>query len=743
MMDEEHVEPPAPRRRRPAMSCTICRRRKLKCDRSLPCGQCIKSKTPELCVFSAPNPSPSTASGSVIASSSSEQRHALSDEASSVGNGLYVFDSKHRVTKPRGRQDELQELRSRVQMLEVALARGSSVQPPESLTYDYAPERSFRLGPDPISDQVRNLPDRACFRGRNGRTRYHGRSSANLTLTFSREREYQGGVKQGMPASLKEMLPPRNITDELLNLYLTTFETTYRVLHIPSFLKEYEAYWADPEGADTAFVAKLLALMAAASCFIGSSTTVNGSDTLHDVAVTWMLGIQSWVGSLFMGATAKFDIMQIQCLLIIARQALAVDGDVVWLTSGSLIHSATIMGMHRNPTRFPKMTPFWAEMRRRLWATVLELDLQASIDVGVPPSIDPDQYDCDLPSNLDDTDLTEDMLEAPVAKDRTVMTQSSFQAMLVQSFPIRVRIAKAVNSLQFTLPYDEALRLGEDLVRSMNEALIPFPTPTSDGVTSFARSFMLFLLQRSLLILHRPFSLSISLSPKYSYSRKVCLESSLELLNQFESPLPSFQPSRAPCLGHIGGGMFREECAHAAITLCIELSQQFTEAGSNSAPSTHSGSLNDIVRSQQEVLLRVLERTRDNFGRRITPKGNGCKVFVFTSMALASIKARLNGDDPLKKIEEAALRAVKTCHHVIRGLPYEEFQGQPESELSDVGPSAIHTPDFGSSISEFSFDPLSMLTSNPNDFSPLDFNNMFDPSYYKIPELWDPDFLAL
>ncbi|RDW64306.1 putative C6 transcription factor [Aspergillus mulundensis] len=775
-MDDEHAESSAPRRRRPALSCTICRRRKLKCDRSLPCGQCSKSKTPDLCVFSAPKPSSSAASGSIIASSSSEQRHALSDEASSVGNGLYVFDSKHRVTKPRGRQDELQELRSRVQMLELALARGNSVQPPESSAYDYVSERAVRPGPDPISDQVRNLPDRACFRGRNGRTRYHGRSSPDLTLTFlhdvlaflqgrkkdlkaegsdyqrmkkfrfelkSRESEYQGEVKRGMPASLKEMLPPRNITDELLNLYLTTFETTYRVLHVPSFLKEYEAYWAEPEAADTTFIAKLLALMAAASCFISSSTTVNGNDTLHDVAVTWMLGIQSWIGSLFMSATAKFDIMQIQCLLMIARQALAVDGDVVWLTSGSLIHSATIMGMHRDPTRFPKMTPFWAEMRRRLWATVLELDLQASIDVGVPPSIDPDQYDCDPPSNLDDSDLTEEMLEAPMAKDRTILTQSSFQTMLSQSFPLRVRIAKAVNSLQFTLPYDEALRLGEDLVRSMNEALIPFPTPASDGVASFARSFMLFLLHRSLLILHRPFSLSISLSPKYSYSRKVCLESSLEMLNQFESPLPSLQSSRTPCLGHIGGGMFREECAHAATTLCIELSLQFTEAGSNSAPSMHSGSLNDIVRSQQEVLLHVLERTQENFGSRISPKGNGCKVFVFTSMALASIKARLNGDDPLKKIEEAALRAVKTCHHVIRGLPYEDFQGQPESDLSDVGPSAIHTPDFGSSTSEFSFDPLSMLTSNPNDFSPLDFNNMFDPSYYKIPELWDPNFLAL
>jgi hypothetical protein len=203
------------------------------------------------------------------------------------------------------------------------------------------------------------------------------------------------------------------------------------------------------------------------------------------------------------------------------------------------------------------MTPFWAELRRRLWATVLELDLQASVDMGLAPSIDLDQFDCDLPSNCDDTDLTEDMLETPMGKEGAVMTQCSFQTMLARSFPLRLRIAKAVNSLKFTISYDEALRITEDLVRLMNEALVPFPTPASNGSPSFARSFMLFLMQRSLLILHRPFSLSISLSPKYSYSRKVCLESALEMLTQFELPLPDFQLSRTPCLGHISGGMFR------------------------------------------------------------------------------------------------------------------------------------------------------------------------------------------
>lgn len=186
-MEDNHTQSSATRRRRPALSCTICRRRKLKCDRSLPCGQCVKSKTPDLCVFSAPRPSQSAASGSTMASSPSDHRHAPSDGASSGGSGLYVFDSRNRVTKPRGRPDELHELRNRVQVLEQALARGGSMQPPEVSGYDYAPEFPIRTVADAISDQVMNLSGRACFRGRNGRTRYRGRSTGELTITFVRK----------------------------------------------------------------------------------------------------------------------------------------------------------------------------------------------------------------------------------------------------------------------------------------------------------------------------------------------------------------------------------------------------------------------------------------------------------------------------------------------------------------------------------------------------------------------------
>ena len=45
MSEPPNSTAPPRKRRRPALSCEQCRRRKIKCDRSYPCGQCLQSKT--------------------------------------------------------------------------------------------------------------------------------------------------------------------------------------------------------------------------------------------------------------------------------------------------------------------------------------------------------------------------------------------------------------------------------------------------------------------------------------------------------------------------------------------------------------------------------------------------------------------------------------------------------------------------------------------------------------------------
>lgn len=66
---------------------------------------------------------------------------------------------------------------------------------------------------------------------------------------------------------LADSIPVRKVADQLVDLYLNNFESTYIILHIPSFRAEYARYWEVPSSADLQFVVKLLLVMAIGSTF--------------------------------------------------------------------------------------------------------------------------------------------------------------------------------------------------------------------------------------------------------------------------------------------------------------------------------------------------------------------------------------------------------------------------------------------------------------------------------------------
>ena len=82
------AEPPR-KRRRPAVSCVQCRKRKIKCDRSMPCSNCVKATPPQDCNYDAPRhlQQPNALKHPVGAhrDSDSESRTTLCDTRSAIG----------------------------------------------------------------------------------------------------------------------------------------------------------------------------------------------------------------------------------------------------------------------------------------------------------------------------------------------------------------------------------------------------------------------------------------------------------------------------------------------------------------------------------------------------------------------------------------------------------------------------------------------------------------------------------
>ncbi|CAG8144340.1 unnamed protein product [Penicillium olsonii] len=790
---EDHLsneEPEQPqRRRRPPLSCTTCRRRKLKCDRSLPCGQCVRSKTTDECVFTGAQPETNRQMSPPL---SRRRPSALSERKS----GMFVFDSKmgpnsSRVSKRRS--DELTEMRQRLKALESLLK--TNVQTPDTSVGDVYSEvdsasTSENVG---VDDRVRFLPD-SSFRGKKAKTRYFGRSHYTTTVSFfqdvgafMRRGQHRGGKDREycdmkrfktelwsretqdhqrefreQAFKLNEMVPPRAVVDHLLRLYLDTFETTYRVLHTPTFLKQYSDYWANPQSPDMGFVAQLLAVMAAGSCFYVPPPGRDECDIFQKPAIRWIMAVQSYISCTFVSPDIDFCMLQTQCLLLVARLGIASDGDVAWASAGSLIRSAMTMGLHRDPTRFPKSRPFHYETRRRLWATIVELDLKISLDRGVPPSIDLDECDCDPPSNWDDSELIPDMEHNPAPLSTAFYTQNFYQTLLTKTLSLRYQIAKKINSLKFSLSYDDALRMGEDLSRAMKSASAIFEDDTSMILPEtvqrhrFAQSLHLFIMRKFLLALHRPFSLSVVRLPKCSYSRKICLEESLGILSQMELPL-SPDEIQYPHITQLGSGMFRDETFHAAVTVCVELSLQAQEQKSSTSgmDGVNSSVLLSMIQSQQVVMMQAVERTTDNFGRRIASGGKGSKPFFFLNIILASVKSRVKGEDPMCNVDAASKRAVRICRDILDGTSYQDaklaIDNRPvqtplpseftptSTTLSDLDPAALISTDFN----DFAVSLFAAQSAYPVDlWQPMDIGGWFDGLDYTGSDLWDPELFG-
>lgn len=207
----------------------------------------------------------------------------------------------------------------------------------------------------------------------------------------------------------------------------------------------------------------------------------------------------------------------------------------MWLMVGMIVRMAFRMGYHRDPSRFPNISPFRGEMRRRAWMMVMSLDLMSSSSVGLPRMIQPAMYDTQEPRNLAEDDLQEDILELPPARPEIELTQLLYSIVLSR---VRIVHARVMDLMNATIqpPYREIMELDATLREvytripdSSKITQIEDNDPTKSP-SSMRRYYLGLTFLISELMLHRPYLIPGRTDPKYEYSRRVCLNAALEML---------------------------------------------------------------------------------------------------------------------------------------------------------------------------------------------------------------------
>ncbi|KAJ5261154.1 hypothetical protein N7478_011749 [Penicillium angulare] len=473
-------------------------------------------------------------------------------------------------------------------------------------------------------------------------------ASGNSTALFDLQKcKYIGKLMKAQrtppwPTIATNELPPKELADQLVDIYLHAFESRYRVLHVPSFKKDYEALWGSDSPPDMGFIIQVKLIMA-----IGA-VLYDENYSLRTQSNHWVYEAQAWISEPDFKARLTLQFIQTSILLLIAREAVWVNGALIWISVGELLRTAVYMGLHRDPSFLPQRNTFVSEMRRRLWNTILELAVNTSIDSGGPPLLHMDDYDTHPPGNFDDEDIT---AEDPAPKPEGTFTQMSIPIALRKTLDARLAIVESLNGIGVHCSYEEALRLDTEL-RSSYKAICRTLQGYSSNTTSalspssspsqFQIRALDFLIRRYLLALHTPFFPASLHKTSYAFTRKIVVDTALQLwclVNPSKDimtvrphfPNQSSTPDYLARLALCGSGPLRTTTTQVCFLMAAELKRQLQEEDTI-GPVPLRRDLLSVVEQSIEWTWKCLEAGETN-----------TKGFLFLSLVNAQLHGLMRG----------------------------------------------------------------------------------------------------
>lgn len=428
--------------------------------------------------------------------------------------------------------------------------------------------------------------------------------SEDVTTLYHVERQTRPPEKilKGWDPELLSLVPPREASDRFLKIYAEQFEDYYRILHMPSFNAEYSRFWSsrDVQDGPPHFLAQLLSICAISCCF-----TDEDRQQREQQVRTWIETVRLWLFKQDPRAQMTLGMLQAHLLMLLAGDVHWIKIDRSWISSGILLRNAISAGLHREPRDFVRISPFHAELRRRLWYSILEYDLQAAFAKGRVPTVREDEYDCAIPSIASDEPVPEGTKGTP-----------QVSILLAESLGLRLKVCQAVNSVRLTLDYEEVIRLDSGLRGFLRSA----SARSTDDDDDFFRPALFHILgQRAIIALHAPFTARSLNDPKWIYSRSRCLATAESILYEALFVLENCYFGSGDC-GPFATltNICRCEISNSVFLVCHELLTQAVEQRrlSDHPPIMLGGGL---VAKKREELAELVEKTSTAFAQVSKP----------------------------------------------------------------------------------------------------------------------------
>jgi Fungal specific transcription factor domain len=492
---------------------------------------------------------------------------------------------------------------------------------------------------------------------------------------------------------MMKALPSSFLFGTLQARYIQNWETIWRVLHIGTFMKKCDQASAviesgiltRPPQMHDWDIPQILATISTGSRLNDQNERGSTTERISDDQITKNLGmVKAWLGNLHGKAHANFPTLQTRALLLLAQQVNLSTPSELWLESGILVRNAMLMGLHQDPEPW-EFSKFDKEARRKLWLTIVELDLQFSLAAGMPSAVSPNMCNTRELLNVDDQDLTPEMNEYPPSKPLSTYTDALPQLALSASLSLRLQVTNLLGSnVDLATSAPHLLCLAADLEKHLQSLPPPFRSSTRSGASSNKRLHRLFTsiqlelsIRGPLLALYRSISMS-EFGERFPEARKGAVRNALAVLGNLDALDPAVadlsvvKGKEYLNLFHI---LHRTSILQSALILCYEIklynSRSSTMSSAESYESAQERELDregvtDVDWAQSRVsLTRVVENTVKSLLDRIG--GFGCDLKDILPLCVALGAVRCDGDnEERKQLMRRGAERVRDACRVVR-----------------------------------------------------------------------------
>ncbi|KAI1034708.1 hypothetical protein LB504_004533 [Fusarium proliferatum] len=615
--NSQRVVKPGVKKRRPPLACVQCYQRKLKCGRELPaCSRCSRAGNADECIYRGDKGRHTSAHGlsnnGPSGAPSALERSPTENLDKHWASGCHEVDMTHL----EGQGDSTKFY-------------GNSY--PLNLYQQFTDLRPYIIKVKAQYPSINTLRDEI------------------YAPLNDKHRRRQLLPDDALENTLRELIPTKSIMDVLVQTYIDRYEITHRILHIPTFITKYNSHWTDQSSTPASFLVQMLLVAATAiSCHTEVCIDVFSHKTNHDHVIKWVEAAEAWVNSHSNQPPRSWDILATHCLLLIAKRANFLNEGSFWTSTGTLVRWAMAAGYHREVISAARMSPFDREMRRRLWITIVELDLQASIERGMPPSVRIGDFNIKRPLNVDDERLMESMQNPLAGTPITELTSTSFQALLYRSLPTRLKICTFINASCEEANFDKVLELEQELGQALQDIPAfdhPQADPRQHQTATYIKSMLGIVLHQYILSLHFHFVAQHISPSKAVICRRARLEASMKILDYYQRLLDD---------DALPGQACRAGLVLAALSICHEIYLNFGLRACDRTTITMFPQVSVLLIENVEKVLDILER-------RISLTLNGLNEYYILSMTIGLIKSKLCPESSAKSDKEAGERVIKLC----------------------------------------------------------------------------------